>query len=356
MKRQPQGLVDLSMSRPRMSRRSVLAAAGSLAATAVIGASAARAAATTIRYATAGGIGPSEPQTVVFSPAMQKTGVLKSYGSVYTVDFVSTRNAAEATALLAAEQADIASAGFVNILAAVRKDIVPGGISVIADLFQDGKPGWASNTFFARSDSAIKTVADLKGKVIGVVGFGTPLDMALQVVLKKAGLDPKKDVQVVEVSFPNMGPALREKRIDCGSFINPFMANEKAKGGLHPVFNYGDAFGNLSVVCQAARKKFLAANGAVVKAYLADYVAGLQWLYANQPEAVKIAEQIAKAQPGAMSYFATKDDYYRAETACIGAEQLQRPIDAVIKAGIFDGAFDAAKVIDTSYLPASCNT
>ncbi len=340
------------------SRRTLLKAGAFLAAAPLIARvpTPAFAAPVTIRFATAGGVGPSEPQTMVFSDELKKSGVLKNYGKDYTVEFINTRNAAEGVALLAAGQADIAAAGFVNLLTAVRKDAVPGGISVIADLFQDGRPGWASNSFFVLDDSSIKTVQDLKGKVIGVVAFGTPLHMALQVVLKKAGLDPKTDVKIVEVSFPNMGPALREKRVDAGSLVNPFMASEQAKGGVRPLFNYGDAFGPMSVLVQAARNDFLKANGPAVKAYLADYVAGTNWLLdpANQKAAGGIGERLAKAPEGSMSYFGTNKDYFRSKNGCLDVALIQGPIDSVIKAGIFEGTFDASKIMDLSYLPQAC--
>ena len=47
------------------------------------------------------------------------------------------------------------------------------GLKIIADNYQDGRPGFAQNTFFALDDSPIKTVADLRGKRVAINAFGS---------------------------------------------------------------------------------------------------------------------------------------------------------------------------------------
>jgi sulfonate transport system substrate-binding protein len=106
----------------------------------------ARAAPTTIRYATGGGIGPNEMETVIYLEWMQKN-VLKGYGKDYTVDMTFTRGTPEAGTLLAAGQADMATLSFAVFATSVLKNIVPGGMSIVSDNYQDGRPGYAQNTF-----------------------------------------------------------------------------------------------------------------------------------------------------------------------------------------------------------------
>ena len=72
----------------------------------------------------------------------------------------------------------------------------------------------------------------------------------------KAGLDPRRDLQIVEVTFPNIAPAIREGRVDCGVLVIPFMPAEAAKGDLRGLFTGGDTLGPSSVVFQVATNKF----------------------------------------------------------------------------------------------------
>jgi len=49
------------------------------------------------------------------------------------------------------------------------------------------------------SHSSVQSIQDLKGKVVGVSSFGAPSDYAVRVALQKGGLDPKKDVTIIQV-------------------------------------------------------------------------------------------------------------------------------------------------------------
>jgi len=309
-----------------------------------------------IRYATGGGIGPNEMETVIYLEWMQKN-VLKQYGKAYTVDMTFTRGTPEAATLLAAGQADMATLSFAVFATTVLKDAVPGGMKIVADNYQDGHKGYAANTFFVLQDSPIKTVADLRGKRIGINAYGSAVDLALRVRLKKEGMDPKKDVQIVEIAFPNIGPALREKRIDAGVLILPFMNAELQKGGLRPVFDGGDAFGPYSVIFHVVTNSFLKANRDAVRGFLADYVTGLQWFYdpANRKRAVEITSEFTKSPAAVLDqYFMTERDYYRDRNGCVPAALIQNPVDAMQREGLIDKPVKIADYLDLSLLPGQC--
>jgi NitT/TauT family transport system substrate-binding protein len=345
----------------RPSRRAILRAG----AGAVIGAgamlTARRASAAgpvVIRYATGGGIGPNEMETIIFLDYMKKN-VLKHYGHDYTVDMTFTRGTPAAAQLLAAGQADMATLSPSAFATAIIKGAVPDGLTIVSDNYQDGHPGHASNTFFVLKDSPIKTVKDLRGKKIGINAFGSAVDLDLRVVLKKAGIDPRKDAQVVEVTFPNMAAAIRDKRIDCGVLVIPFLAVEAPKGDLRPIFNGGDAFGPSSVIFQVVTNDFLKAHPDAVRAFLADYVAGLHWYYdrANRAKAIEIVAAFTKSPKEVLdSYFATSKDYYRDQNGCVPASAIQKPIDAMVEEKLISHGVDVAKHLKLSYLPHPCST
>lgn len=309
-----------------------------------------------IRYATGGGIGPNEMETVIYLDWMQKN-VLRRYGKDYVVDMTFTRGTPEAASLLAAGQADMATLSFAVFATMVLKNAVPGGMTIVADNYQDGHKGYAANTFFVLQDSPIKTVADLRGKRIGINAYGSAVDLALRVRLKKENMDPRKDVQIVEIAFPNIGPALREKRIDCGVLILPFMNNELQKGGLRSVFDGGDAFGPYSVIFHVVTNEFLKSNRRAVQAFLEDYVHGLKWFYdpANRKRAVELTAEFTKTPASVLdSYFMTPRDYYRDRDGCVPAELIQRPVDAMHREGLIDRPVKIADYMDLSLLPGQC--
>jgi sulfonate transport system substrate-binding protein len=317
----------------------------------------ARTAPVTIRYATGGGIGPNEMETIIYLDWMQKN-VIERYGKDYTVEMTFTRGTPEAGTLLAAGQADMATLSFAVFATAVLKNIVPAGLTIVSDNYQDGRPGYAQNTFFVLKDSPIQSTQDLKGKKVAINAFGSAVDLALRVKLKKDGIDPRKDLTIVEVAFPNQAAALREKRIDCGILILPFMNAEIRKGDLRALFTGGDAFGPYSVIFQVVTNEFLKKNPEAVRSFLADYVRGLHWFYdpGNRRKAVEITAEFTKSPADVLdSYFMTERDYYRDRNGCVGVTTIQTPIDAMQSEGLIDRPVKIADHLDMSYLPFPCS-
>jgi NitT/TauT family transport system substrate-binding protein len=337
-------------------RRLLLGAAGAAISFPFLSRTPAVAAVPNIRYATGGGIGPNEMETIIFLDHL-KQNVLKNYGKSYTLEMTFTRGTPEAASLLAAGQVDMGTLSVPAFATMVLKDAVPGGLSIISDNYQDGHAGNATNTWFVLNDSPIKTVADLKGKKVAINAFASAVDLALRVVLKKNGLDPKRDVEIVEIAFPNIASAIREKRIDCGVLVIPFLAVESPKGDFRPVFTGGDAFGPSSVIFQATTNAFLKQHPEAVRGYLADYVDGLAWFYnpANREKAIEIVSELTKSpKPVLESYFATGKDYYRDPGACVTPKEIQKPLDAMFEEKLIAKQIDASKYVNLSLLPKPC--
>lgn len=339
-----------------ISRRNVLrGGAAGLVGVCAFSPAVLRAAPTTIRFANGGAIAPNEIETLMTVEFFQKN-VLPHYDKDYVLTTTFTRGTPEAAALMAAGQVDLACLSFPIFAASVLKDAVPGGMSIIADVFQDARKGYASNTFFVLEDGP-KTVEDLKGKKVAINAFSSAVDLELRVVLKKHGMDPKRDVEIVEVGFPNMGPALRERRVDCAVMVLPFMAVETSKGGLRVLFTGADAFPPFSVVFMAARNDFIKEHRDAVKAWVEDYVAMLTWLYApaNRAKAVEVTAAFTKSPANILdTYFLTPRDYYRDPSGCISAQTLQPAVDAMTKEGFLPSPVVMGKYIDTSFLPHPC--
>jgi len=289
---------------------------------------------------------------------MQKN-VLKQYGRAYTVDMTFTRGTPEAATLMAAGQADLATLSFSGFATMVQKGVVPDGMSIIADNYQDAQPGFAANTFFVLEGSSFHSVMDLRGKRIGVNAFGSAVDLALRVYLTKNKLDARKDVEIVEIAFPNIGPALREKRIDCGVMVLPFMNNEVRKGGIRGLFTAADAFGGpYATIFQVATRSFIKDHRAAVVAFLSDYVVGLKWFYdpANRTRALDMTAEFTKSPRDVLdSYFLTGKDYYRSRGACVDARLIQGPVDAMYEQGLIPASIKIIDYIDGSLLPAGCS-
>ena len=146
-------------------------------------------------------------------------GLFKKYG--LSVDLVLIRSAATITAaLIAGEtpmiqlggngtiQAALQGADTVNVQTLVP--IIPQSLVVTAD---------------------IKSPEDLKGKRLGVSRFGALSDLVIRHYLRKFGLDPAKDVTIIQVGgIPELLAAMKAGAISGGSLSPPVLSAAKKAG------------------------------------------------------------------------------------------------------------------------------
>jgi ABC-type nitrate/sulfonate/bicarbonate transport system substrate-binding protein len=137
-----------------------------------------------------------------------------------------------------------------------------------------------------KADGPIKSVKDLKGGTIAVVGINTATDLWARAGLINAGLVPDRDTRVVPMGFPVIGDAVRTGKVSAGTFVEPFYSMEMAKGGLRPLFNAVDSVGYEHELLDIFfGEKFLKAQPDAVRAFLADYVAVTRYYLANKTQA-----------------------------------------------------------------------
>lgn len=106
-----------------------------------------------------------------------------------------------------------------------------------------------------RKDSNINTPADLQGKKIAYVP-GTMHHVLLLEVLKRAGLDPEKDVQLKRIDFFDMGQALSQGTVDafCSGEPYPSLAVSNGYGRILAYPYYGEGIGAINAVMITTRE------------------------------------------------------------------------------------------------------
>ena len=143
-----------------------------------------------------------------------------------------------------------------------------------------------TTTYMVKEGGPVKTVKDLKGGTIAVVGIKTATDLWARAGLINAGLVPDKDTKVVPMAFPVIGDAVRTDKVSAGTFVEPFYSAERAKGGLRTLFTAVDAVGyDHELLDIFFGEKFLKAHPDAVRAFLADYVAVTKYYLANMEQA-----------------------------------------------------------------------
>jgi NitT/TauT family transport system substrate-binding protein len=145
-----------------------------------------------------------------------------------------------------------------------------------------------------KADSDIKTVADLKGKKIGIdeVG-GTPHQVAA-LWLEKAGISAdqaKKEVTFLPFEEGNLEvEALRSGDIDVAALWDPFASVQEASGDYRAIFDLATdpLFADHYCCFLYASNKWIEEKPEQVAALLRAYRAAEDWIARNPEEAVQI--------------------------------------------------------------------
>jgi NitT/TauT family transport system substrate-binding protein len=269
-------------------------------------------------------------------------------GKSYTLESVHYQGTPQMITAIANNELEVASLAYSSLALAIENAGLD--LRVIGDEFQDGVPGYYSVEFFVRKDSKIDKVEDMKGKIAGTNAAGSAVDIATRAMLKKHGLENKRDYTMLEGPLPAMPAMLLEKKADLISAVPPFSLSPKLRAEGKVLFHQKDALGVTQMIVLTARKSFIDKNRAAMIDYMEDMLHIVHWYLdpKNHDEVAKIASKITKAPPERFGWLFTKQDAYRHPNLMPNLEALQRNVDATQELGFVKKKIDIQKYADLS--------
>jgi NitT/TauT family transport system substrate-binding protein len=283
------------------------------------------------------------------SIVLEKKDLAKHLGKSYTLETLRFAGTPPMMTAIAAGELEIANLAYSTFPLAVQNANLDD-LRVIADEFQDGVDGYASNEWAVLKDSPIKKVEDLKGKVIATNAAGSAVDIAARAMLRKHGLEDKRDYTIVEAPFPTMKAMLSEKKVDLSPFVLPFNFDPEYQKIARPLFSSRDAIGVSQFVVWAARKSFIDKNRAAMIDFMEDMLRIERWFMdpKNHDEVTRIAAKMMKTTPERFNWLFTKKDYYRNPDMLPDLKALQANIDLTQQLGFIKAKLDVSKYTDLS--------
>src|SRR3954454_20341223 len=134
---------------------------------------------------------------------LEKKELAQHLGKSYVLEPVRYVGTPQQITALANGELEIANLAFSTLPIAIQNANIDD-LRVIADEFQDGAPGYYSQEYMVLADGPIKKIEDLKGKVVATNAAGSAVDVAMKAMLRKFGLEDKRDYTVVEAPFPTL--------------------------------------------------------------------------------------------------------------------------------------------------------
>jgi sulfonate transport system substrate-binding protein len=280
----------------------------------------------------------------------EKKDLMTHYGKTYTVEPIHFQATPPMITALASGDLDIADLAYSSFALAVQNAGMTD-LRIIADEAQDGAGGHQSGEYYVLKDGPIKTIEDLKGKVVADVGAGSAVDIVIRVMLKKHGLEVNRDYTLIEAAFPNMEALLAEKKADLVAAVAPFSFAPSFQNITRPLFTAVDALGgSTQFVIWTAHDAFLKKNRAAIVDLLEDAVRAVRYLTdeKNHDAVVALAAKMTKQPPERMQWIYTKDDLYRDPNMLPDLTGLQRAVDAQQEVGFLKAKMDVKPYADLS--------
>jgi ABC-type nitrate/sulfonate/bicarbonate transport system substrate-binding protein len=321
-----------------IDRRALLRGA---AATSSLGLTwAARAAPVTLRV----GYGGAAEEPLWLLIAKPELG--RNYGKAYTLDAIKFQGSDKRAQAFEANAIDLAAGGANGVIFAAAEGVLA---KIIASICRESSRGF-STAYYAKAQSAIKSPADLKGKIVGINGFSTSGHLWLWAALGKHGLSDA-DVTIAPIPFPAMQEALAARKIDVGEFPQPFAALLEKEAAVTKIFDakYGLPFEEeLDILI--GKDAFLKKNATAVRAFLEDLRDAMRF-YLEQPREARqllIDTKMVRVSP---AVYLEMKDYYRDPTLRPDADALVKMQEFQLKAGFQKKSIDIRSLVDPSYLP-----
>jgi NitT/TauT family transport system substrate-binding protein len=194
--------------------------------------------------------------------------------------------------------------------------------------------------------------ADLKGKSIAVTRFGSLTDLIVRPLLLSWGLDPKKDVTLLQIgSQRDIATAIALKKVDAGvlSFPTSYYAE---RTGLKTLYDFSESGSEIPTTTVAISREYGKKNRDAVLRFLRAYLEGHKRLLTDRALSIRALRK----------YGGIEDDETLAYTYDLFSTRIVRRIPTITTQSV-DNALKllgetmpkakerkASEFIDTSYM------
>jgi len=123
---------------------------------------------------------------------------------------------------------------------------------------------------------------DLKGKTLAVTRFGSLTDLLIRPALKKWGLEPMKDVKLIQIGrMPDIATAISQRMVDGGVISFPTSVQAE-KLNIKTLFDFAESDYALPATTVVISRKYGKGHRDEVLRFLKAYIEGTQRLFADR--------------------------------------------------------------------------
>ena len=258
------------------------------------------------------------------------------------LDIVSfQRGGPEIIAAAASQQVDLGALG-TPILAGISRGFP---IKIV------GAPAVKGQEFVLVTQPDIASVADLKGKTVGVAAIGGGQAQALQVILKANGVEPDDVDTIAYGSSGNGYVALKSGQIAGAILSEPNVSKIVVEGSGKVLAEAVDYYGRYQHSYVFATDAYIAEHPDTIRAFFAANAEAIAYAQDHRDELLAFAEKTLKLDRPVLEAIFDKQLPKWDASQAIDEEGLLNAIRIVKDVGDIDAAYepDLAKIVDTQF-------
>jgi NitT/TauT family transport system substrate-binding protein len=186
--------------------------------------------------------------------------------------------------------------------------------------------------FYVMAAPEIKTVNDLKGKVVGVTRFGASTDFGMRMLLSKYGLEPSKDVPFIQIGgMPELAAALSKKTVYAAPMSQP-MVYLAQQAGMRMIANLAKEEIPFMHIGLTTSKKWIREHRPQAKAFVRAYGRAMHFMHTRKEETRAIFAKYTRINDtgmldGSIQYgydFMEKIPFVKAQAFQVTLDQIAR--------------------------------
>jgi NitT/TauT family transport system substrate-binding protein len=210
-----------------------------------------------------------------------------------------------------------------------------------------------SVTLTVRNDNSVKSVADLKGRPVGISSAGGLSYWLVRELSRRQGWGPDGIKAVAVGAMSAQVAALKTKQIDAGVIDIATALRLEEKGEAHILVKFGDIIGSYVNQAAYASTDILKRSPQSVRGFLAGWFDTLAWVRARKKEMIDFGVETLKISPAvaAKSYDAILPGY--SPDGRFHAEGLKTLARSLVEIKILKTEPDMSKLYTEKYLPST---
>jgi len=198
----------------------------------------------------------------------------------------------------------------------------------------------------------INTAEQLRGKKIGISRFGSNTDFVVKLAATQMGLNPKRDIQIMQVGGPDARVVALKSGIVEATVVPPELVSLGRKLGYHTLFDLVVKEIEYLQIGVAARTDYLKSQNDTARRLTRAYLESIKYYVSHRDEAIKEAMKLLKIderQAAEVGY------EYRLKTLPVDGKLSVKGMQLVIDAAAEDDpkakSLTPQQLFDLSFLP-----